>query len=326
MSEQNTLYRTLEMMTILSRAGGTTTRELAERYDVSPRSIQRTIQTLREAGYVIDLVNGRYKMNRLETKKSSRFDIGDLLHFSKEEAWMLNRAIASIPGRNAIKENLTRKLYSLYGSDSVVNNLVRQEDSDQVRIIIEAIQHKWQIVVAEYTMSSANRGLHEVTIEPIAFASDYTRLWAFFPKKNKNFLLRLSGIHGVKATFEPWKSEHFHRQGYIDVFRGYGFSKTPFKMLLNRRAYGFMLEEFPLAKQLITQVNNLEYILETEICDFLQPARFYLGLPGDTKVLEPDGFFDYIKNEIYTEYSEEEDMAYAVTAAKGEVMDKKPDQ
>ncbi len=323
MSEQNTLFRTLEMITVLSRPGGTTTKFLAEQYGCSVRTIQRTIDTIRQAGYVVDEHKGRYIINKVETKRNSRFDIGDLLHFSKEEAELLNRSIQSIPGRNAIKENLTKKLYSLYGSENVANNLVRQADSEQVRNIIDAIQGKYQVRVNEYTFSTANRGMQSVIIEPIEFASDYSRLWAFYPRHRKNFLLRLSGINGVEALYEPYQFEQYHKVGLIDVFRGYGFSKMPLKMVMNRRAYGFLIEEFPLASSVLKKINLHMYSLETEVCDLFQVARFYLGLPGDIEVQEPANFQEYLKSLPEEAYNDENEfMEYAVTDAWGERIPK----
>ena len=321
MSGQNTLYRTLEMMTLLSRPGGVTVKHLAEQYECSVRTIQRTIRTIIQSVYVVEEHRGRYKINKLETKRSSSFDIGDLLHFSKEEAELLNRSIQSIPGRNAIKENLTKKLYSLYGAENVANNLVRQQDSEQVRTIIEAIQNRYQIQVDEYTWSTANRGLQSVAIEPIEFAFDYSRVWAFYPKQSKNFLLRLSGINGIKALYNPYEYGDYHKVGYTDVFRGYGFSKTPLKMVMNRRAYGFLLEEFPLAESALKKLNIHHQLLDTEVCDLFQVARFYLGLPGDMEVKEPENFSEYIKNlPEDPEYNDGENMQGAVSEADGKIV------
>jgi predicted DNA-binding transcriptional regulator YafY len=321
MSGQNTLYRTLEMMTLLSRPGGVTVKHLAEQYECSVRTIQRTIRTIIQAGYVVEEYRGRYRINKLETKRSSSFDIGDLLHFSKEEAELLNRSIRSIRGRNAIKENLTRKLYSLYGLENVANNLVRQQDSEQVKTIIEAIQGRFQIQVNEYTWSTANRGLQSVVIEPIEFAFDYSRVWAFYPKQRKNFLLRLSGINGVKALYTPYEYKDYHRVGYTDFFRGYGFSKMPLKMVLNRRAYGFLLEEFPLAGSALKQLNPHYFLLDTEVCDLFPVARFFLGLPGDMEVKEPDNFLEYIqKLPEDSVHNDEENMEFAVSLSAGKIV------
>ena len=322
MSDQSTLERTLEMMAILSRPGGRSITYLTEHFEVSERSIQRTILSIRMAGYIVEEKNGIYKINHTETKKRTHFDIGDLLHFTKEEAWMLNEAFQRIPGKNAIKENLLKKLTTIYASDSIVQNMVKQEDSEQVQIIIDAIKNKFQVIVNEYTMSTSNRGLQAVVIEPIEFASDYSRIWAYFPKQKKNFLLRLSGINGVKATYEPYQYEQFHKPGFIDIFRGYGYSKTPVSLMLNNRAYGFMLEEFPMAKAFIKRIHPGQYELNTDVCDFAPLARFYLSLPGNIKIIQPDSFSKYVKDVPFDEskFDYQDDYEFAVTSAPGEIV------
>jgi predicted DNA-binding transcriptional regulator YafY len=322
MSYQTTLERTLEMMAWLSRDGGCTTRELAKHFELTVRSIQRTIFTITMAGYVVEKKADRYKINHEETRQKNGFDIGNLLHFSKEEAWMLGEAFKNIPGNNAIKENLLKKLTTIYGADSIIKKLANQEESEPIKILIEAIQNKKQVIVDEYTMSTTNRGLQSVVIEPIEFASDYSRIWAYFPKQKKNFLLRLSGIHGVKVTNESYKYEQFHKPGFIDIFRGYGYLKTPVSLQLNNRAYGFMLEEFPMAKTAIKKLNPGQYELNTEVCDFAPLARFYLGLPGNIKIIGPSSLMEYVKNVPFDEsknmYSN--DFEYGVTDAPGEII------
>jgi len=294
MSDQSTLQRTLEMMAMLSRPGGCSRQSLKEHFAVHIRTIQRTLDTIRDAGYVVECHKDRYKINRAETKKDNHFDIGDLLHFSKEEAWLLNDAIKSIPGKNSIKENLVKKLYSIYAADNIVNNIVKQEDSEQVRIIVDAIQNRLQIVIKEYTYNSVNKGLRSLIAEPIAFASDFTRVWAYLPIFSCNILLRLSGLAGVEGTTDSYECSDLHRVGFIDVFRGYGIDKKSIGLRLDRRAYGFMCEEFPLSRQYIKKTGNHSYELHTEVCDFTPVARFYLGLPGDIYVLYPEELKEFI--------------------------------
>jgi predicted DNA-binding transcriptional regulator YafY len=147
MSDQATLQCTLEMMIILSRSGGIRIEDLSEYFIVHKRTVQRTIQTIRDAGFIIDFIHGRYKINRIESKKLNRFDISDLLHFSKEEAWMLNEEIQNLPCKNTMKENLQRKLYSIYENESIIKTIIKNEDSDMIRIIYESIQSKQQMIV-----------------------------------------------------------------------------------------------------------------------------------------------------------------------------------
>ena len=99
----------------------------------------------------------------------------------------------------------------------------------------------------------------------------------------------------------------------------------PLKMVMNRRAYGFLLEEFPLAESALKQLNPHYFFFDTEVCDLFQVARFYLGLPGDMEVKEPAIFLEYIKNLPEDSLHNDDDrMGYAVSQAEGErIPDKK---
>lgn len=294
MSEQNTLQRTLEIMALLSRNKGYSSSELSAHFEVHRRTIQRTIQTIADAGYIVECNSGLYKINRRETKRNCHFDISDLLHFSKEEAWMLHIAIERMPGKNYVKENLVKKLYSIYSSDTILKNLIRQEDSELVQIIVEAVQNKWQIGITGYDRISLNENQKFLIAEPIAFTSNFSRFWAYVPDLNENVLIRLSGLKGVEATYEPYKYAQYHKNGLVDIFRGYGYDKKPIGLLLNLRAHGFMCEEFPMARKQMNKADDFHYELKTEVCDYAPVARFCLGLPGDVKVLYPDELTEYI--------------------------------
>jgi len=161
MEEQKTLKRTLEMMVLLSQAGGRSIEYLADHFGVHIRTIQRTINTIRDSGYIITSSAGKYKIDRVATKKDNHFDIGNLIHFSREEAWMLSNAIENIDGKNTIKENLLRKLYSVFDSDSIVKKIIEKENSLAISIIYKAIRCKNQIKVKEYTWSTQNNGIRE---------------------------------------------------------------------------------------------------------------------------------------------------------------------
>jgi predicted DNA-binding transcriptional regulator YafY len=84
---------------------------LAERLDTSSRTIYRYIETFREAGFVIKK-SGNYI--RLDKESPHFKDISQLVHFTEEEAVILKRAIESIDDTNLLKQNLKRKLYTVY--------------------------------------------------------------------------------------------------------------------------------------------------------------------------------------------------------------------
>lgn len=307
--------RSIELLELLTRYTGKSISYLSEYFNVDKRTIQRDIAKLKRAGYVIKNINGKYKINQEETRREVKFKLNELVHFTKEEAFILNEAIRNIEENDVIKKNLIKKLSSLHNVDELLETVSYLQGAEEVKTIAHAIENKYQLEVIEYLRISGNRGLKSLIIEPIQFASNYSRVWAYYPGKNVNFLLRLSGIHGVKPTYKPYQYEQHHKVGYMDVFNGYGFSKTNLKMIINKRAYGYILEEYPQAVPYIIQFRKHEYVLKTEICSFMGVGRFCLGLPGSVRVIEPQGLIDYIEQEKEKQYTFF-DVGYEVSRSK----------
>jgi predicted DNA-binding transcriptional regulator YafY len=99
----------LEVLIMLNCRYGRTLRELCEEFDISGRTVYRYIETISNAGFVIDrhesLGKHYYRINKEE---SHYRDISELLHFSIEEAYILSRDIHSIDQENEIKNNLVK--------------------------------------------------------------------------------------------------------------------------------------------------------------------------------------------------------------------------
>ena len=96
-----------------------TVEDLAERLDTSYRSIYRYIDTFKNAGFVVHkLEGGVYKLG-----KESRYfkDISQLVHFTDEEAHIVNQLIEGLDDTNMLKQNLRRKLSSIYNCTSLAN-------------------------------------------------------------------------------------------------------------------------------------------------------------------------------------------------------------
>ncbi len=300
MATKPTLVRNLEILMRLSKPGGVDIKQLAEENEVSIRTIQRLIEQYREAGFFIESIGGRYKIDAIQTKKDNKFDVRDLLYFSKDEAWLLHTAVNNISGNQKIKENLVKKLYSIYGSEQIIGNMINQHDSVQFQTLLDAIQHKLQVTVTEYTHTSSNGGLRGVLIEPIQFADDYSRVWAYYPQRKINFLMRMSGIHGIKPTFRQQQFTHLHKVGFVDIFKGYGFKKTPIRLRVDHRAKGYLLEEFPHSRPFIEREDDGKFSFQTEVAEFGPVARFCLGLPFNVEIIEPQELKDFIKLPHYS--------------------------
>ncbi|MEX0769747.1 MAG: HTH domain-containing protein [Balneolaceae bacterium] len=61
MGDHKRFFIILQMIRLLSRPGGFAVKRLAQRFDVTPRSIYRYFDLLRECGFALEKSGGRYR-------------------------------------------------------------------------------------------------------------------------------------------------------------------------------------------------------------------------------------------------------------------------
>ncbi|MBR4882346.1 MAG: HTH domain-containing protein [Bacteroidales bacterium] len=142
--DQPKIERVLRLMMLLTANNRYTVEDLATRLQTSPRTIYRYIDTFKEAGFLIGKSGDCFRID----KRSKYFkDISQLVHFTEEEAYILNSAIESIDPTNTIKQNLKAKLASVYDFKMLAECVVKGENARNVNSIIEAIENKKQIIL-----------------------------------------------------------------------------------------------------------------------------------------------------------------------------------
>lgn len=108
MNDQVKFRRMLEILMLLSGNFGYTIDEIAEKFNTTPRTIYRYIDTFKDVGFKVIKPSGYYRID----KKDSKFrDLSELVHFTKDEAILLSRAIHLISDENKFKSDLYEKLY-----------------------------------------------------------------------------------------------------------------------------------------------------------------------------------------------------------------------
>ena len=173
--DQPKIERMLRLMKMLTANTLYTVDDIAERLGMSRRTVYRYIDTFRDAGFVIKKNDGIIRLD----KESPHFkDISQLVHFTEEEAVILKRAIESIDDTNLLKQNLKRKLYSVYDNKILADTIVRGGNAANVRNLVEAIEQKRQAVLRDYRSAhgSAVRDRH---VEPFAFTTNYVQVWCY---------------------------------------------------------------------------------------------------------------------------------------------------
>lgn len=294
--DQPKIERMLRLMMMLTANNRYTIEELSDKLQTSPRTIYRYIDTFKEAGFVVSKQGNHFRLD----KKSRYFkDISQLVHFTEEEAYILNSAIESIDPTNVIKQNLKAKLASVYDFRMLAECVVKGENARNVNSIIEAIEEKRQIVLKDYTSAHSKR-VSDRLVEPLSFTTNYIQVWAYEVSSGKNKLFKVSRIGSVEILEKPWEFENEHQEGLMDLFRINSFEQIPIKLKLGLRAASLLVEEYPLGEKFLAPVQDdpSHFILDTWVCGYEGVGRFILGLLDDIEILEGDGLKEFLKERM----------------------------
>lgn len=269
--------------------------DLADRLDMSRRTIYRYIDTFREAGFVIKK-HGNYI--RLDKESPHFKDISQLVHFTEEEAVILRRAIESIDDTNLLKQNLKRKLYSVYDSGTLADTIVKGSNSSNVHSLIEAIENHKQVILHNYASSHSIR---DRKVEPFGFTTNYVNVWCFDTEDNRCKIFKTARIGKVELCDTDFQHAELHKENFIDIFRMIateGGEPITVKLLLGRLAYNLIMEEYPLSEKYITKQDASHWLLDTKVANLQGVGRFTIGLMDDIEIIESPELKEYINNYI----------------------------
>lgn len=294
MDDQTKCGRLLQMLIALGGIKSHTAKELASRFEISNRSVMRDLATIRKEGFVIECHQGAYHIPKIEQPFKA---INELLHFSEEEAYILSRAIHSIDDNNLLKNNLINKLYALYDFDRVVETVVKPENIKTVHKLATAIREQKQVLLRKYR-SSHGRLVRDRLLEPFDFTTNYTYVWAFEPESQSCKLFKTSRIGEVQVLDKPFEHEMQHEKEPMDVFRISSKEQTMVVLMLSLRAYNLLIEEYPLAEQYITSLDDNSWQFKAIVCGFEGVGRFCMGLLDEINIIEPESLKHYIKLKI----------------------------
>lgn len=290
--DQPKIERLLRLMKLLTANTTYTVDQLAERLDMSRRTIYRYIDTFRDAGFVIKKSGDCIRLD----KASPHFkDISQLVHFTEEEAVILKNAIENIDDTNLLKQNLKKKLYAVYDNKTLANTVVRGKNAPNIRQLIEAIEGEQQVVLHAYQAAHGS-GVSDRRVEPFAFTTNYVQVWCLDLKDLRCKLFKTSRIGSVELTASPWEHKALHEEGFIDCFRMHGGKRMHVVLEMGMLAYNLLCEEYPLAERDLHKVEEGRWVLDTEVAGPAAIGRFVVGLLDDIRIVEGDELVVYLRD------------------------------
>lgn len=271
------------------------TSAIADKLDVSIRTVQRLIHTLDVSGFVIDrLEPGVYYLRR---DKGTAKDFSQLMHFTEEEAYILAQLVASLKGESRLKNNLHKKILRFYATPRKADLLIDTALTENINRLAYAIDQKKCVELQNYRSANSNKTSSRL-VEPYNFTSNYNAVVCLdhADKVCKTFVIARIGT--VVILNETWIYEDLHQELHVDMFRNTAERPVGKVIIrLNTRAYNLLMEEYPLAEKSING-QPPDAIFEAEVQRYEGPGRFVLGLMDDVEVLGDNGFINFLREKL----------------------------
>ncbi|MBE9468524.1 MAG: WYL domain-containing protein [Bacteroidetes bacterium] len=299
MSEQAKIERAVKILLALNSKYGKSIYELAKYVGISTRSIYRYLDTFKNIGFIVDYKIGEdgNRYYYIENNNNEYKSISELLYFSEEESYILSKAIQSIENENLIKQNLAKKLYSLYNFKRVAVPIIKKENSEIIHNLTTAISNKKQVVLKNYKSSHSGE-IRNRLIEPFGFTSNFISIWSYDIEAQQNKIFKTARIQEVIISDNYWQNEAKHKKGFIDAFRITSYKKISVKLQLTLRACNLLIEEYPLSEKNITKIDDNTYIYDSEVANLAGIGRFTLGLIDEIEIIKPQALKNYIIDKI----------------------------
>ena len=285
------ISKLLRLMKLLTGNVSRTIDQLAKELGITSRTVYRYIDTIREAGFVVNKLYGNvYAMGKVARGLS---DFKKLIYFTDEEAYLTAKMIEGIDNNNALKRDLQRKLASIYDCTSIANYIDNPGNATNIEALNDAIKNKKQVVLKGYASAHSDETRDRV-VEPFSFTANMIDVWAYDVEKADSRVFKVMRIHTVDVTDTPWAFEERHEVKTPDVFRMTGSPIEKVALQLNTRAKSLLLEEYPLAERDLKREEG-NWVLRTTINSVEGAGRFVIGLAADVKILHGKKLLDYIK-------------------------------
>lgn len=289
--DQTKISKLLRLMKLLTGNVSRTIDQLAAEMGITSRTIYRYIDTIREAGFVVNKLYGNvYAMGKVGRGLS---DFNKLIYFTEEEAYIVAKMINGIDNNNVLKRDLQRKLASIYDSTSIANFIDNTATAANVEALADAIKRRKQVVLKHYESAHSDEA-KDRRVEPIEFTTNMIDIWAYDVENADNRMFKVARIQEVEVTDDDWAFKSMHKVQRPDLFRMTGSLNEIISLQLDTRAKSLLLEEFPLAEKELRRENG-KWILTTRINSLEGVTRFILGLAADIRILEGENLRDYIR-------------------------------
>jgi proteasome accessory factor C len=286
------LCRVFNLIKLLSAPPYYKVAELAERLDVSRKTVYNYLELLESIGYEPD--KNRHHQYFLPIDRERKPTDG----LELEDAKYLQEMLWQMPDTDHRRNPLLLWLNRQYAIGPVVENLTRYTPAEHRKRLTEALENKKRIRLINYRDASG-RVSRARYLEPVAFQQDYTYLYAYDLDKRGYRQFHLGRVGLVEVLEEDVIDSHF--QAIPDLFGWTGASWLTINLDLTPRAKQLLLEEYPQATPYVSPLTGGRWLAALPLKGFEGCGRWCLGLCAEVNVLsggDGERFREYLNGKL----------------------------
>lgn len=289
MQDHKRIFRIFQLISRMKSPVGINKQRVAADFEVSVRTIERYLELLKDVGFEIEKVSGRYRI----TSNKRMIDPHELVVFSAEEAATVRDAMMNTSGSGPLRKSVLEKLYALTEMDDIGNTLLHQHISRNLSNIRKCMRDKTCVQLVDYH-SVNSKSITTRTVEPIRFYDYFKYLLAYEEASGEVRQFKVGRIGDARKTRKNWKYEDQHYTSGIDVFAMSGELPVKVVLDLSLRAQKLLVEEFPSSEKSI-KPNGKLFRFSGTVNGLDAVGRFVGGLIDEIKIIEPPELVEHIQ-------------------------------
>lgn len=288
------LNHELALLLLLSENRGLTVEQLCEKTGIGRRNFYYYLDFFRDCGFIVEKRGGIYSIDR----QSPFFTrLQECIGFTEDEILTMRRLLEASDKRNAVANNLLKKLDRFYDFNILADNKLRENMAHNVSQLYKAIKLKRMAVLRNYH-SPHSRTEKDRLVEPFMLLDNNNEVRCYEPRSKMNKTFKLSRTGLVDVLDEEWLNEEHHRAMHTDIFMFSSERQETVEMYLGPLSRNIIMEEYPDAASYIDKVSGNRWLLRLPVCSYAGIGRFVLGLYDDVEVTGSEGFKEYLRGKI----------------------------
>lgn len=290
----NLLEKEFRLLLIMLQNKNLRIEQLCERSDLPKRTVYRYIDHFSQVGLIVRKERTFYSID-----PSSPFlnALTGRIHLTQEEAELVRRLLDGVHETSPQMRSLKEKVASLTDQYLLQPSEVDNRVAEKFHILYQAMKQQHVVKLCGYYSHSSGQTQDRV-VEPFQFLANNTEVRAFEISTKTCKTYKISRAERIEMVNLNWSYQEFHEHAETDLFHFTGVAREEVQLILGKFATNILLEEYPMAKQFLSDTADNRQLLRVRVCNFKGVGRFVLGLLDDIEVVGNEHFKKYLREKL----------------------------